>query len=67
MDRKKALETLDLLNGIRERDMKSVLDELGADALSDEALDLIAQEQLQEELSLKREREPKDLRAEPEM
>lgn len=57
MDRKKALETLDMLYGIRERDVKSVLDALGKEALSDEALERIAQGQLQEELSLKTERE----------
>ena len=57
MNREKALETINLLFGVRERDIHSVFNELGLDAFSDEALDLIAQEQLQEELSLKRERE----------
>jgi hypothetical protein len=64
MDRKKALETLDLLYGIRDQDIKSVVRTLGTDAFSDEALDLVAQEQLQEELSLKLKREPN---TEPEM
>ncbi|WP_053764647.1 hypothetical protein [Leptospirillum ferriphilum] len=64
MDRKKALETLDLLYGIRDQDIQSVVEKLGSDALSDKALDLIAQAQLQEEFTLKLKREPTN---EPEM